>query len=75
MSIDQLRPIANLLNMNKIQEAAIAGLVVQDMEDHLDPSQYGNRKQTSIQHYLVKLLHKILAGIDNNLKGEINAVI
>ena len=73
--IDQLRPIANLLNMNKKQEAAIASLVIQNMEDYLDPSQYGNCKQTSIQHYLVKLLHRILAGIDNISKGEINAVL
>ena len=65
-TIDQLRPIASLINLNKIQEAAIANLVIQDMEENLDPSQYGNRKQTSIQHYLVKLLHRILAGVDNN---------
>ena len=74
-TIDQLQPIANLLNMNKIQEAAIASLVIQDMEDYMDPSQYGNRKETSIQHYLVKLLPRILAGIDNSSKGEINAVL
>ena len=40
--IDQLRPIASLLNLNKIQERAIADMVINDMEDHLDPSQYGN---------------------------------
>ena len=47
-TIDQLRPIASLLNFNKIQETAIAGMVIEDMENSLDPSQYGNRKQTSI---------------------------
>ena len=40
----------------------------------LDPSKYGNRRQASIQHYLVKLLHRILAAVDNNSRGEINAV-
>ena len=64
--IDNLRPIANLININKIQEKAIAEMVIEDMEANLDPSQYGNRRQTSIQHYLVKLLHRILAAIDNN---------
>ena len=59
-TIDQLQPIANLINMNKIQEAAKANLVIQDMEDSMDPSQYDNRKQTSIQHYLVKLLHRMV---------------
>ena len=74
-SIDQLRPIASLLNFNKIQEKAISELVIEDMENFLDPSQYGNRKQTSIQHYLVKLLHRILASVDNNSRHEINAVL
>ena len=50
-------------------------MVINDMEDHLDPSQYGNRKQTSIQHYLVKLIHRILAAVDNNSKKEVNAVL
>ena len=59
-SVDQLRPIANLLNINKIQERAIADMLIEDMQTHLNPSQYGNKKQTSIQHYLVKLLHRIL---------------
>ena len=74
-SVDQLRPIANLLNINKIQEAAIAELVVSDMEKQLDPSQYGNRRSTSIQHYLVKLLHKILEAVDKSSNKEINAVL
>ena len=74
-TIDQLRPIANLMNLNKIQERAIADMVISDMERNLDPSQYGNRKNTSIQHYLVKLIHRILAAVDKNSKKEINAVL
>ena len=45
------------------------------MQNHLDPSQYGNKKQTSIQHYLVKLLYRILQALDNNNGNEINAVL
>ena len=74
-TVDQLRPIASLLNMNKIQEKVIAEMVIEDMEKYLDPSQYGNRKETSIQHYLVKLLHRILASVDNNSRNEINAIL
>ena len=74
-TIDILRPIANLPNINKIQETAIAEMVIKDMEDNLDSSQYGNRKHTSIQHYLVKLLHRILATVDRNPRYEIHAVL
>ena len=73
--IDLLRPIASLLNLNKIQEKAIAEMVIEDMENNLDPSQYGNRKNTSTQHYLIKLLHRILEAVDNNCGNEINAVL
>ena len=74
-NIDNLRPIANLLNFNKIQEKIIGELVIEDMEEHLDPSQYGNRRNTSIQHYLVKLIHRILSAVDNNSGDEVNAVL
>ena len=50
-------------------------MVIKDMEDNLDSSQYGNRKHTSIQHYLVKLLHRILATVDRNPRYEIHAVL
>ena len=74
-TVDSLRPIANLINLNKIQEKAIAEMVIEDMEKNLDPSQYGNRRNTSIQHYLVKLLHRILSSVDNNSGDKINAVL
>ena len=41
----------------------------------MDPSQFGNQKGLSIEHYLVKMIHKILMSLDNNSKGEIFAVI
>ena len=50
-------------------------MVVSDMAAKLDPTQYGNQKKTSIQHYLVKLLHRIVTNVDNNSKGEIRAVL
>ena len=50
-------------------------MVISDMKKSLDPSQYGNQKHLSIQHYLVRLLHRIVSNIDKNCKGEINAAL
>ena len=72
---EMLRPIANLCNFNKIMETIISEIVIADMKKQLDPSQYGNQKHTSIQHYLVRLLHRILTNVDKNSKGEVNAVL
>ena len=74
-TLEMLRPISNLCNMNKIMEKIISELVVDDMKQNLDPSQYGNRRHLSIQHYLVRLLHRILTSVDKNSKGEVNAVL
>ena len=50
-------------------------MVIHDMNDNLDPSQYGNIKKTSIQHYLVRMMHRIISNLDRNTKGEVNAVL
>ena len=73
--LDQLRPISNLPICDKIQEAVISDLVDSDMREHLDPSQYGNQKKTSIQHYLVNMMHMIVTSVYRNSKGDINAVL
>ena len=70
-----LRPIANLFNFNKIFEKVVAEMVIADMKDKLDPSQYGNQKHISIQHYLVRLIHRVLTSVDRNTKGEVKAVL
>ena len=36
------------------------------MKPNIDPSQYGNQYGLSIQHYLIKMIHKILSDIDNS---------
>ena len=74
-SMELLRPIANLCNLNKIMEKIISELVIADMSEKLDPSQFGNQKHISIQHYLVRLLNRILSNVDKNSKGEVNAVL
>ena len=73
--LDQLRPISNLPICDKIQEAVISDLIVSDMKQKMDPTQYGNQKKTSIQHYLVQMMHRIVTNVDKNSKGEVNAVI
>ena len=72
---EMLRPIANLVNLNKIMEKIISELIISDMSSSLDPSQYGNQKNISIQHYLVRLLNRIVSNVDRNSKGEVNAVL
>ena len=56
-------------------EKIISEMVITDMQDNLDPSQFGNQKDLSIQHYLVRLLHRIISQVDRNSRGEVNAVI
>ena len=70
-----LCPIANLCNLNKIMEKVVSEMIISDMQDSMDPAQYGNQKNLSIQHYLVRLLHRIITNFDRNCKGEVNAVL
>ena len=72
---DQLRNISGLLNFDKIIEKLIAELMISDMKINLDPAQYGNQKNISIQHYLINMIHRILTALDNNEKREKFAVI
>ena len=45
------------------------------MRKNLDPSQYANQKGLSIQHYLIKIIDKILVSVDKNSKSESCAVL
>ena len=73
--IDDLRNISGLLNLNKIAEKIISKMMIADMKDHIDPSQYANKKGLSIQHYLVKFLDKIHEALEKNKKSEATAVL
>ena len=75
LRIDMLRPISALLCFNKVQEMAICQMIASDMSAKLDPTQYGNRKRTGIQHYLIRMLHRILSETDRNSRGEVRAVL
>ena len=71
----EIRNISGLLNFDKITEKLLSELIISDMSDSVDPSQYGNQKGVSIQHYLIKMIHRILTALDNNSRKEIFAVI
>ena len=75
MKMDKLRPISGLFVFNKIAEKIFSNILIKDMKDKLDASQFGNQKGLSIQHYLIKVIHKILTSLDNNSKGDAFAVI
>ena len=60
----QLRKIAGTKNFSKISEKIITEFMISDMKEKLDPSQYGNQKGMSVQHYLIKMLNKILTVLD-----------
>ena len=75
MSPEELRNISGLFTFNKVSEAMIAELMIADIGKNLDPAQYANQKGLSLQHYLIKMIDKILSDTDNNCNGEVNAVI
>ena len=70
LSLKHLRKISVFINFSKISE-----LIVSDMKEKWEKTQFGNLKGTGVQQYLVKMIHKILCILDNNSKGEIIAVI
>ena len=61
------------MTLNKIQEKLIAELICSDIQENIDPSQYGNQKSLSIQHYLVNMIHKFLS--DAKSATEVTAVL
>ena len=74
-TMDQLRNISGLLNLNKIAEKLISKLIIADMKNNLDPSQYANQPGLSIQHYLVKFIDRILESLDKSPKKESCAIL
>ena len=56
-------------------ERLISELMKSDMKVKSVPAQFGNEKGTSIQHYLIKMIHRILTVLDNNSRRETFAVV
>ena len=64
--LNKLRKISGLLNFSKTTEKIIGDLMLSDMKQTRDPSQYGNEKGVSVNHYLIKMIDEILRSVDTN---------
>ena len=74
-TVEDLRDISGLLTMDKVAEKIIGAMMIQDMKDKLDNSQYANQKGIGINHYLINMINRIHGALDNNSKGEVKAVL
>ena len=54
-SWDKLRPVSLTDHFAKLAESFITEWILSDIENNIDPNQFGNRKGVSTTHYLVKL--------------------
>ena len=75
LTTSQVRNISGLLTFDKIMESLISELIISDMSESVDPSQYGNQRGVSIQHYLINMVHRILTALDNNSRRQTFAVV
>ena len=73
--MSQMRNISGLLTADKIFEKLLSEMIICDMTKKADPSQYGNQTETSIQHYLIKIIHQIHSALDNNARRDIFPVV
>jgi hypothetical protein len=73
--IKQLRKISGLKNFAKICDSFLADFMTSDMLPNQDQSQDGKQKGLSTQHYLVRMINKILTATDRNSKEEAKAVV
>ena len=74
-SPNELRKISGLKNLSKIIETILSEFIIEDMKEKSDPSQYGNTKGISINHYLIKMIHKIYTSVDKNSTKEAYACL
>ncbi len=58
---NKLRPISLTDHFAKLAEHFVVQWIISDIQDNLDPNQYGNRKGVSTSHYLVKLVDNLNA--------------
>ena len=61
-TVKDLRKIAGTPNFSKIFEQFLAEIMIEDMKPTRDPSQYGNSKGVSTQHYLIKMVDTHCSG-------------
>ena len=74
-SMEQMRNISGLLTADKVFEKLLSEIIVFDMKEKAEISQFGNTKQTLIQHYLIKTIHKIQTALHSNSRKKIFALV
>ena len=60
----KLRPVSLTDHFAKVAEGFVAKWVLSDIEPNLDPNQFGNRKALSTSHYVIKMLHEVIANAE-----------
>ena len=73
--VNMLRPISLLYFFERVMESLIGEIMINDMKKAMDPSQFGNKNKISINHYLLNMINRIVTSLDNNQKGDVNAVL
>ena len=61
-TVKDLRKISGTPNFSRIFEQFLAEIMIEDMKPTRDPSQYGNSKGVSTQHYLIKMVDTHCSG-------------
>ena len=72
---EELRKISCTKNFSKVFESILSEFLIEDMKPTSDPSQFGNEKGVSVQHYLIKMLDTIHSQLDINNQNEAYAAI
>ena len=72
---NDLRKISGTPFFSKTFERFLVSWIQDDTSANKDPAAYGGVKGMSTAHYLVKLVHDILQGLDNNSHGEKAAAV
>ena len=73
--LKDLRKISGLLSFSKVTDKIVGEYLIEDMSHTRDMAQYGNEKNISAQHYLIKMIHKIHMAVDRNSQMEAISVI
>ena len=71
---DKLSAVSLTDHFAKLAESFITEWILSDIENNIDPNQFGNRKEVSTLHYLVKLMNMLRSHTDK-LKSRCSVVI
>lgn len=63
-AFSQLRPISITSVFARVFESFLADWMMSDLKSHIDPSQFGNIKGSSVNHYLISMLDVIQSNLD-----------